>query len=120
MAVTRSQRTSNSNSTHLVHCFADVLNIGVVHAPIPGVDCDAPVALPGVVVALVVDDRILVRLEPQHVPVVGVIQKLVLVVAQVRGLVGILASYNHRIMCTAHVLLLVNREPAPACCWLVC
>ena len=49
----------------------------------PGVDSHPAIALPGVIVALVVDHRILVRLPAEDVPVVSVGQKVISIVSQV-------------------------------------
>ena len=50
----------------------------------PGVDGGPAIALPGIIVPSVVDDRVLVRLLGQYIPVVRVVQVLVAVIAQVR------------------------------------
>lgn len=49
----------------------------------PGVDGGPAIALPGIIVASIVDDKVLIRFLLQNIPVVCVVQILVAIIAQV-------------------------------------
>lgn len=96
--------TSNKQDAHL--CSA--LHLSRVlwgEGRSAGVDGSAPVATPCIVVAFIVDERVLVRLPSSHVPVVFVVQILVAVIVQLCRVLLVLHSplvcHNTRTRATA-------------------